>query len=98
MHVELKGKVKFKPWSVFLHNFVTGEVKFIQDFDTKEDAQDRSQRISKGLVMGVVFKFVSLAEHSFSETMDSQADEAEWRQRQSKGGGQLVLPPGGVRV
>ena len=94
MHVELKGKVKFKPWAVFQHNLITGEVKFIQDFDTKEEAGARAEGGS-GILVRTVYKFVRLGSASISETIDSQAGEAEWKRRKGEG---LVMPPGGMRV
>lgn len=96
MHVEINGKVEFKQFSVYRHNVVTGEVVFIQDFDDVKEAELRAEKVSHGLVLGVVFKFIALGVNELGETMDSQAEEAMWRQKQQGGG--LVVPGGGLKV
>lgn len=99
MKVELKGKVKFKEFVVFQVNSVTGEVKFMQDFDVEGEARSRAKKVTRGLLVGGVFRFIDFG-GEVVDTLDSQLDEAAWEehQRQQRGGGPVILPGRGMKV
>lgn len=74
--------VEPKEWAVFQFNTVNGNFHLLQDFDRREQAEERQRESTYNHLVSFVYQRVSPVKQEAVVSWDSDEDERRWKAQQ----------------